>query len=686
MSEKTTTFKKFLTVAAAALCLCALPVQTASGLTLSPPIKGIGSLYANGDGNLISYQWVSDGWSISIFSPRLMLNKQFKVCPYGDPTKEQLTTLVINREGKYYTSYLASQNVVNSDDKWEVAFYNAQTGTVNIYNEDNVFLGTLSHRNILETENGQQYWGGESTVEETNDQTYLWKDIILNNGVDHFKDVMTTADYHFDFGLPAVNLALDSKALDVLGNTSGYNWFREFSQYKYNQPNHVGNVLIYNTFTNMIDRMNSVIGGYNGQTLTPESKFYLAQAYGLRAYCYHSMAQLYQFTYAGNEDKPCVPLIDEKNYNTLRTVGIPRATVKDTYAFILSDYNRAIELMDGAISCAEARPDEPRTMMSEAVLHGLRARAYLVMQHYAEAKADALKAIELFDGEPYSINDIARPQFVSINEPAWMWGLHYKDTDRAVISGIVNFQSHMSSFPSNGYTGVGAGRYAPHNFVLNFTKNNETGDTPQMLTDRRAAWFLIAYGVDMFLTDAQKEILENKKESMSYGGAPDFRTDYILLNTKFGTADERYNEAKGDYPLMRIEEMHYIVAEAEAMGGNMSDAITYLTNFVKKYRNPDYTVAATITTPEGLRDEIWMQRRIEFWGEGLSFYDLMRLKKGVDRLDVDGWDWYSEARFKIESDDPALLLPFPQQVINNNAALTDADNNPVFEVPVNIPK
>lgn len=684
MSEKINTFKKFLTVAAAALCLCMLPVQTASGLTLSPPIRGIGSLYANGDGNLISYQWVADGWSISIFSPRLTLDKQFKVCPYGDPTKEQLTTLVINREGKYYTSYLASRNVVNSDDKWEVAFYNAQTGTVSIYNEDNVFLGTLSHRNILETENGQQYWGGESTVEETNDQTYLWKDIILNNGVDHFKDVMTTYDGHFDFGLPAVNLALDSKALDVLGNTGGYNWFREFSQYKYNQPNHAGNVLIYNTFANMIDRMNAVISGYHGQVLSSENRFYLAQAYGLRAYCYHSMAQLYQFTYAGNENKPCVPLIDEKNFNILGTAGLPRATVKDTYAFILSDYNRAIELMNGAISCAEARPDEPRTMMSEAVLHGLRARTYLVMQRYAAAKADALKAMELFDGEPYSINDIARPQFVSINEPAWMWGLHYKDTDRAVISGIVNFQSFMSSF-SSGYTSVGAGRYAPHNFVLNFTENNETGDTPQRITDRRAAWFLLAYGVDNFLTDAQKEFLENNQENLFYGGSPDDRTDHVLLNTKFDNADTSYG-GRGDYPLMRVEEMYYIVAEAEAMCGNMTDAIAYLTDFVKTYRNPSYTVKETITTPEQLRDEIWMQRRIEFWGEGLSFYDLMRLKKGVDRLDVDGWDWFSEARFKIEPDDPALLLPFPQQVIDNNAALTDADNNPQFEIPVNIPK
>ncbi|MDO5396118.1 MAG: T9SS type A sorting domain-containing protein [Bacteroidales bacterium] len=140
-------------MAAAALCLCALPAEATGELKLSPPIRGIGSLYANGDGNLISYQWVADGWSISIFSPRLTLDKQFKICPYGDPTNEQLTTLVINREGKHYTSYLASQNVVNSDDKWEYVTHTRDTETAvvtyHVYNEDGVELGIIPSTTLM---------------------------------------------------------------------------------------------------------------------------------------------------------------------------------------------------------------------------------------------------------------------------------------------------------------------------------------------------------------------------------------------------------------------------------------------------------------------------------------------------------------------------------------------------------
>lgn len=87
------------------------------------------------------------------------------------------------------------------------------------------------------------------------------------------------------------------------------------------------------------------------------------------------------------------------------------------------------------------------------------------------------------------------------------------------------------------------------------------------------------------------------------------------LGVKFGAS--RYYDGgtdfdASDYPLMRVEEMYYIVAEAMAMAGRVDEARSYLLSFVNEHRDPAYTIPAGVS-PAQLRDMIWMQRRIEFW-------------------------------------------------------------------------
>ena len=52
---------------------------------------------------------------------------------------------------------------------------------------------------------------------------------------------------------------------------------------------------------------------------------------------YLNLAQLYQFTYKGNESKPCVPIITDANSAEAAQNGAPRATVTEVYALIKSD-------------------------------------------------------------------------------------------------------------------------------------------------------------------------------------------------------------------------------------------------------------------------------------------------------------------------------------------------------------
>ena len=148
-----------------------------------------------------------------------------------------------------------------------------------------------------------------------------------------------------------------------------------------------------------------------------------------------------------------------------------------------------------------------------------------------------------------------------------------------------------------------------------------------------------------------------------------------------------YNDVVGQsvnanhIPLMRIEEMYLIKAEGEAMSGNTGAAKTTLEGFVKSYRDPEYTCSAASATD--IQEEIYRQRRIEFWGEGMIWFDIMRLNKSVDRR---GAGFPNETSvFNIAAGSDILLWRIPENEINANPALSESDNNPSAPLPTPIP-
>ena len=123
-----------------------------------------------------------------------------------------------------------------------------------------------------------------------------------------------------------------------------------------------------------------------------------------------------------------------------------------------------------------------------------------------------------------------------------------------------------------------------------------------------------------------------------------------------------------DWPLMRVEEMILIQAEGYAISGNEAKAKEILTNFVKTYRDPSYTIPSGRT----LRDEIWFQRRVELWGEGFAVSDARRLNKPIVRFHGPNTTNYADAfQFNIAADDGWLNMRFPQSEKDNNSAIVD---------------
>ncbi|WP_304968855.1 RagB/SusD family nutrient uptake outer membrane protein [uncultured Duncaniella sp.] len=275
----------------------------------------------------------------------------------------------------------------------------------------------------------------------------------------NYSTYMTVFSNHFDFGYPAIMIGLDSQGQDMAGKQSGYNWYSYWEGWT--SPTQSGTpaaMMWYHMYKN-IKVCNDLIATIDPATDNDELKFYRAQGLAARAHDYFNLAQTFQFTYKGNETKPCVPIITDLNATEAGANGCGRATVEEVYAQIIADLNEAIDLLTATTITPESVIDsKPKRLIGIAAAYGLRARVNLVMNKWSEAASDAKTAIEKFTGRPYSMAEVSVPTFVSIDDPSWMWGIAIAETDRVVTSGIVNFLSMMGTF-TDGYNTAGAWRW-----------------------------------------------------------------------------------------------------------------------------------------------------------------------------------------------------------------------------------
>lgn len=457
-------------------------------------------------------------------------------------------------------------------------------------------------------------------------------------------------DQHNDFGYPAIMMLLDHRGTDLVSFDIGYNWFSYPLTYSDVQSTSAGTSLIWNTLYNQIFTANAILGVLDPETEDPTTQFYLAQALAIRAFDYFNLVQVYQHTYVGHESALGVPLITEENASDVATNGIARSTVEQTYAFILEDINKAIELLE---STDVERSD--KRYVSLDVAYGIRARINLVMNNWEDAYNDAVSAINASDSKVMSMSAAGKPGFIDIEDNAWMWGVLITEKDRVSTTGICNFPSHMGSF-NYGYASVGAWRLINKKLFASIPES-----------DVRRGWFLDAECNSENLSKTQLNYVQNEAKCPAYT-----QVKYAAMGDEMGTDDNAC-----DVPLMRIEEMYYIMYEAMAMNGNPTDAVAGLNKFVQTYRDEDYLCEAT--DAEDVQEAVWNQRRIEFWGEGLSWFDIKRLNKGVNRL---GGGFPESAVFNFEPNSGELILRIPHSEEQYNKLIV---NNPTVSIPQPIP-
>lgn len=469
---------------------------------------------------------------------------------------------------------------------------------------------------------------------------------------------------HYDFGYASTMMMMDASGQDEPSQVSGYNWYNKPLRFVDRTANSETTYFIWNQCYKNIKVANDVLKSVDLENLSDVAKSYVGQAYAMRAFEYFTLIQLYQFTYKGHEDAAGVPLVTEKTTEA-EANNNPRAAVKDVYKQIMDDLNIAIDYLTDSRSA--------KSEINRQVAYGLRARVNLVMQNWSDAATDAKKAAEGYT--PLSKEAAAAPGFNDVSASNWIWGNIVDESNDIVQTGILNFPAMMCSFTGNGYSPTYACR------MINSKLWKEIPST-----DVRKGWW-IDENLNSSIVDS-KYVVHQKDEDEEgnvvkylavYNQTGDEVADITepYTNVKFGAYKNQYgNELNAcDIPLMRVEEMILIQAEATAMGGNVEEGKRILEDFVRTYRDPSYTCNAS--TAEGVQDAVWFQRRVELWGEGFSFTDLLRLKKPLDRT---GANYEVSVRFNLPAESPIFLYLIPEDEENHNEALV-GNNNPVVAVP-----
>jgi len=458
-----------------------------------------------------------------------------------------------------------------------------------------------------------------------------------------------------DFGFIMAAISQDAEGPDLQFPNSGYNWFSVCGELSSRTPTYANPLIRYSTPYSQLKIANDLLRNYiSSEDQLNDASFVssldsvavntIAQALAVRSFDYLSLAPYFQFSYAaGAQDEPCVPLV---TLSTVDATNNPRATVKEVYDQVIKDLTWAIDHLDANRAT--------KANINKNVALGLRARAYLATELWAEAAADAAAAADGYT--PATIDEVSTPSFYDINDHNWIWG--YDMTTSMADGSYATSPSWIGSFSLNSYS-CGVGVYAMINNLL-YAKISDT--------DVRKGWWVDENLHSPLLeTISWSGVSGDDISSLQIADVKEPYTPYT--NVKFGAPTIPTDMNDSDWPFMRVEEMILIQVEGLAKSGNDAKAKQILTDFVTTYRDPSYTIPST--TVRSFNDEIWFQRRVELWGEGFGWSDMQRLNKPLVRFHDDSSNYPEAYKFNLPAKDPWMLMRFPQRETNTNTAIVN---------------
>ena len=459
----------------------------------------------------------------------------------------------------------------------------------------------------------------------------------------YMKNWHTWSTNAFDFGYPAVFIAQNVMTNDMIQPYTGYQHFLYWQEVSISiDPTYLLSQINWYYLNFQVKAANEVIGML-ANPQSPEQIKYLAEAITYRSATYLDMARTYEFL----PNETISPINTDNNNVTGLTVPYvtpdmtsdeltnnPRLPHAEMSEKLLADLAQAEELFQSTTSVRDSKvfPDL-------AVVYGLMARVYMWDENYPKAAEYARKAINTGAGyAPLTQSEWFDKAngFNNSSFNSWMWAIQYESNDEAVTTGqSSNWGSFMIGESNLGYNG----QYGTNMMI----------DAALYSSIDNADWRKLSWKAPegSFLSGQEPFISTSKGNSlMTYAG--------IKFRPGNGVVDQRATTFAVAVPLMRIEEMYLIEAEATAHS-NPAQGKTLLESFMQTYRYPTYSCLAT--DKDGVVDECFKQKRIEFWGENVIFYDFNRLNKVVTRA-YEGSNWPAAAQFNTNGRPGWMNWPF----------------------------
>lgn len=504
-------------------------------------------------------------------------------------------------------------------------------------------------------------------------------------------------------GFAGQMVALDAMTGQIPPAATGYDYFSAYSQGNYLGPTYAYSYDTWKLYCDIIAKANKVLAaGSDVKKSTDAGAAYVGNALAYRALAYFNMAQLYEYQTTGypsldNEAKAdgvyglTVPITTEATTKD-ESYHNPRVPFYRMYRFILTDLNRAETLLSG-----NTRDDINQA--NTAVIYGLKARFWLTLA-------------SRFDNTPTDLDSIS---------------IHANDANCATYDKLGITSARECYANASKYARLaeaqGFSPMSKDDWYKGFNTSNSSWmfavsiSSDDMNSDTNWSWknftsFMSAeteFGVGSYLYGSTRQIDRQLYEAMN---AADWRRDTWIAPEDAGKADRasKYNTiltnanyAKlGSYtglkfkpssnnmkdytvgaavsiPLMRVEEMYFIDAEATAHVRGLAVGQKILEDFMNNYRctatdgnAKPYSCASSDLW--NFTNEVIRQKRIEFWGEGLIYFDYKRLRIGI-KTNYDGSNHPKVYRFNFSNGyvAPRMNLCITNSEIQYNSSII---NNP----------
>ncbi len=482
----------------------------------------------------------------------------------------------------------------------------------------------------------------------------------LSGGVSAYMTTFTT-DYYYDVGFMTNLVVRDAMTADFPVYSTGYDYFSYWASQNY-LGNWAWQQLIWYRYYYLIQKANSVLSvsdsEYTDREYDCADAAYIGDALGYRIFAYSEMSDIYEYFPTGvaaldanAESKGLwgltVPIVTEKTAEHEARQN-PRVPFYTMYRFINADILDAI----GYLKHQELSQDNKVHL---STVYGLAARLWLKiatrferfpedlatqLEHdsdadipyatlgvssateaYAKAAEYARLAINR-GNTPLSQSQWYDPK-TGFNSPnnSWMWCITITSSDNLTNQTWQSFQSYCSMEPSYGVgsfyptedsDGYKAGRMIDASLFQSISTSDwrrATWIDPHDVGSKEA--YTSTYQAGTNLT------YEQWKYTPGYVGNKFHPGGGNISQSKVGNAFS--------LPLMRVEEMYFIEAEAAAHSQGLGAGISLLENFMNTYRYTDGSYKVAAGSLADFTTELIRQKRIEFWGEGIVLWDFRRL-------------------------------------------------------------